>query len=41
MTVHIPKPIAIALAAIFGAALIAFLIEEAPDVVRYAKFEGM
>lgn len=41
MTIHIPKPIAITLGVLFGGAIIAFILEELPDGIRYAKFEGM
>lgn len=41
MTIHIPRPIALALGAIFGAVFVAFVFEEAPDFVRYMKAEGM
>lgn len=41
MTIHIPRPLAIALGVVFGAAFVALILEEAPDFIRYAKFEGM
>jgi hypothetical protein len=41
MTIHIPKPIAIPLLAGLIAAFVAVLAKEAPDLWRYAKFEGM
>ena len=41
MTIHIPKPIAIPLLVALVAALVALIAKEAPDLWRYAKFEGM
>jgi hypothetical protein len=42
MTIHIPKPVAIALAVLFGAAALALFMQEMPDLIRYLKqVEGL
>ena len=41
MTITIPRPLALLLLVVFGGGLLAILVKEAPDLWRYAKFEGM
>lgn len=41
MTITIPKPLALALAVVFGGGLLWLIAEELPDLYRYSKFEGM
>jgi len=41
MTIHIPRPWAIALGGLFGLPILWLILQELPDLVRYAKFEGV
>ncbi len=41
MTIYVPKPLAILFLVVFGGGALALLIKETPDLIRYAKFEGM
>jgi hypothetical protein len=41
MTIHIPRPLAIALGLLAAGALLMALRDEGPAMIRYAKFEGM
>ncbi len=41
MTIHVPKPVAIALGVLLGGVLLRALRDEGPAMWRYAKFEGM
>lgn len=42
MTIHIPKPVAIVLMVVFGGGLLAFFLQEMPDLIRYLKqVEGL
>ncbi|MFP5363870.1 MAG: hypothetical protein ACLGI5_14190 [Thermoleophilia bacterium] len=41
MTIHVPKPLAIALGVLLGGVLLMALRDEGPAMWRYAKFEGM
>ncbi len=41
MTIHVPKPLAIAIGVLFAGALLVALRDEGPAMWRYAKFEGM
>jgi hypothetical protein len=42
MTIHIPKPVAIALLVIFGGGALVFIVQEIPDLIRYLKqVEGL
>ncbi len=39
MTIHIPKPLAIAFLVVFGGGALALFLQELPDLVRYLKQE--
>lgn len=42
MTIHVPKSLAIVLAAIFGGGVLALFAQELPDLIRYLKqIEGL
>ncbi|HZU39473.1 MAG TPA: hypothetical protein VE992_00395 [Solirubrobacteraceae bacterium] len=42
MTIHIPRPLLIVLAVVFGGGALALFLQELPDLVRYLKqVEGL
>ena len=41
MTIHIPKAIAIPLLVLLGAAFVGAFIQQAPDIWKYIREEGM
>ncbi len=41
MTIHIPRPIAIAAGALAGGVLLAMLAHQGPDLWKYLRAEGM
>jgi hypothetical protein len=42
MTIYIPKPVAVVLLLVFGGGLLALLVSELPDLIRYLKqVEGL
>lgn len=41
MTIHVPKPLVIALGVLLAGVLLMALRDEGPAMWRYAEFEGM
>ncbi len=41
MTIHVPRPIAIALLVLVGGGAVAMIVPQIPDIWKYIRQEGM